>query len=46
MAIAPAKQHRTRAFWVKMGAIAGAGVALGTTLGLSKGTSSKPPGTH
>jgi len=46
IAIAPAKQHRGRAFWVKMGAIAGAGVALGTTLGLSKGTSSKPPGTH
>jgi hypothetical protein len=46
MAIAPAKQHRSRAFWVKMGAIAGAGVALGTTLGLSKATSSKPPNTH
>jgi len=46
MAIAPAKQHRSRAFWVKMGAIAGAGVALGTTLGLSKATNSKPPGTH
>ncbi len=46
MAIAPAKQHRSRAFWVKMGAVAGAGVALGTTLGLSKATSSKPPGTH
>ncbi|MBZ5532929.1 MAG: hypothetical protein LAO20_15985 [Acidobacteriia bacterium] len=44
MAIAPAKQHRRRAFWVKLGAVAGASVALGTTLALSRSTSSKPPG--
>jgi ferric-dicitrate binding protein FerR (iron transport regulator) len=46
MAIAPAKQHRRRAFWVKLGAVAGAGLAAGTVFALSRSTSSKPPGSH
>jgi len=44
MAIAPAKQHRRRVFWVRLGAVAGTGAALGTVLALSRSTSSKPPG--
>ena len=43
-AIAPAKQRQVRSFLVKMGVIAGAGVAIGTVALLSKGTSPKPPG--
>jgi len=43
-AIAPAKQRQTRSFWIKVGAVAAGGVALGTVMALSKGTSSKPPG--
>lgn len=46
MAIAPAKQHRRRSFWVKLGAIAGAGVAGGTVFALSRSSSSRPPGTR
>jgi hypothetical protein len=46
MAIAPAKQHRRRAFWVKVGAFAGAGLAAGTVFALSHSTASKPPGSH
>lgn len=44
VAIAPAKQHRVRTIVIKVGAIVGAGVALGTTLALTEGTSSRPPG--
>jgi hypothetical protein len=44
MAIAPAKQHRTRTLVLRTGAILGAGVALGTVFALTEGTSSKPPG--
>jgi len=43
-AIAPAKQHRTRSLLIKVGFIAAAGVAAGTVYGLSRGTSSTPPG--
>lgn len=44
MAIAPAKQHRTRSLLIKFGALAAAGVAAGTIYALSRGTSSTPPG--
>ena len=43
-AIAPAKQRQMRSFLLKLGAIAGAGVALGTVYALTRGTSSTPPG--
>lgn len=43
-AIAPAKQRQVRSLLIKLGAIAGAGVALGTVMALSKGTPSTPPG--
>jgi len=45
-AVAPAKQHRTRTLVIKVGAIAGVAVALGTTLALTMATPSKPPGAH
>jgi hypothetical protein len=43
-AIAPAKQHQARSFLIKLGVIAGAGVALGTVYGLSRASGPKPPG--
>ena len=43
-AIAPAKQRQIRSFLIKLGAIAGAGIALGTVYALTRGTSSTPPG--
>jgi hypothetical protein len=43
-AIAPGKQRRTRSIVLKVGALVGAGVAVGTVAALSLGTSSKPPG--
>lgn len=46
VAIAPGKQHRARALVIKVGAIAGAGVALGTVVALGMATHSKPPGAH
>jgi hypothetical protein len=45
-AIAGTKQRQSRSFLIKMGAIAAAGVALGTIYALSKGTSSTPPGSR
>lgn len=45
-AIAPAKQHQVRSLLIKIGAIAGAGAALGTVYALTRGTPSKPPGAH
>jgi len=45
-AIAPGKQRRSRSFLIKIGAIAGAGVALGTAMALSEATPSRPPGAH
>ncbi len=44
IAIAPAKQHQTRSLLIKVGAIAAGGAALGIVYGLSRGTSSVPPG--
>ena len=46
VAIAPAKQRRTRTIILRMGAIIGAGVAVGSVVALTEGTSSKPPGAH
>lgn len=46
VAIAPAKQRRVRTIVLKVGAILGAGAALGAVIALSEGTSSKPPGAH
>jgi len=43
-AIAPAKQRQVRSFLIKMGVIAGAGVALGTVYALSRAGGSVPPG--
>ena len=43
-AIAPAKQKRTRSLLIKLGLIAGAGVAVGSVYALSKGSPSRPPG--
>jgi hypothetical protein len=46
VAIAPAKQRRTRTIIIRTGAIIGAGVAVGTVVALTAATSSKPPGAH
>jgi cytoskeletal protein RodZ len=43
-AIAPAKQRRVRSILIGVGAIVGAGVAVGATAALSKASPSKPPG--
>ncbi len=45
-AIAPAKQHRVRSWVIRLGVMAGAGVAVGTALALSQASPSKPPGAH
>jgi hypothetical protein len=45
-ALAPAKQKRSRTILISVGAIAGAAVALGLVVALSKGTPSKPPGSQ
>jgi hypothetical protein len=44
VAIAPAKQHQTRSWLIKLGAVVAAGAAVGTVYALSRGTSSTPPG--
>src|SRR5690349_21042036 len=44
MAIAPAKQHQVRSFLIKLGAIAGGAVAIGTVYALSRSSPSRPPG--
>ena len=41
--IAPAKQRRARAIFIRVGLLVGAGVALGTVLALTRGTPSQPP---
>jgi hypothetical protein len=46
IAIAPAKQHRVRTIVLKVGAMVGAGVAVGTVIALTEATSSKPLGAH
>jgi len=43
-AIAGAKQHQMRSLFLKLGAVAAAGVAIGTVAGLSKGTPGTAPG--
>jgi hypothetical protein len=45
-AIAPAKQRQTRSLLIKLGVIAGAGLALGTVYALSRSAPNRPPGTH
>ena len=45
-AIAPAKQKRSRSLLIKVGAIAGAGAALGIVYGLTRATPTRPPGAH
>jgi hypothetical protein len=46
VAIAPAKQRRVRTIVIRVGAIVGAGVAVGSIVALTAATSSKPPGAH
>jgi hypothetical protein len=46
VAIAPAKQRRVRTIVLRTGAIIAAGVAVGSVVALTAGTSSKPPGAH
>ncbi len=43
-AIAPAKQHQVRSLLIKLGAIAGGAIAIGTVYGLTKASPSNPPG--
>lgn len=43
-AIAPAKQKHGRALFLKVGAVLGAGVAVGTAMALSHASPSRPPG--
>ncbi|MGD0181296.1 MAG: hypothetical protein ABSC15_15900 [Terriglobales bacterium] len=43
-AIAPAKQRRTRSILIKVGALVGAGVAIGTVAALASASPSRPPG--
>src|SRR5207245_11474776 len=43
-AIAPAKQRQVRSILIKMGVLAGAGVALGALTALTKASGPKPPG--
>lgn len=44
VAIAPAKQKRSRGLLIKLGALAAAGAAVGTVYALSRGTGSTPTG--
>jgi hypothetical protein len=43
-AIAPAKQRERRSLLIKMGLVAGACIAVGSVVALSKGSPSRPPG--
>jgi len=43
-AVAPAKQRRARELFIKVGAILGAGVVVGTVAALASASPSKPPG--
>jgi hypothetical protein len=45
-AIAPAKQRRARTVFIRVGAILGAGVAVGTVAALASASPSKPPGSR
>jgi hypothetical protein len=46
VAIAPAKQRRVRTIVLRVGAIVGAAVAVGSVVALTEATSAKPPGAH
>lgn len=46
MALAPMKQKRVHLLLIKVGLLAAAGVAIGTTVALSKASPGSPPGTH
>jgi hypothetical protein len=46
VAIAPPKQRQVRSFLIKMGLLAGAGVAIGTVAALSLSSPSRVPGSH
>jgi len=46
VAVAPMKQRRVRTIVIRVGAIVGAGVAVGSVAALTMGTSSRPPGAH
>jgi hypothetical protein len=43
-ALAPTQQHRTRSLVLKLGLLAGAGIAVGSVAALSKASPSRPPG--
>jgi len=43
-AIAPAKQRQVRSLLIKVGLVAAGAAAIGTVVGLTRGTSSVPPG--
>lgn len=43
-AIAPAKQRQTHSLLIKLGLVAAGAAAVGTVVGLTRGTSSVPPG--
>ena len=45
-AIAPAKQKRARMILIRVSALVGAGVAIGTVAALSSASPSRPPGSH
>jgi hypothetical protein len=46
VAVAPAKQRRVRTIVLRVGALVGAGAALGAVIALTAATPSKPPGAH
>ena len=46
VAIAPAKQHQSRSLLIKVGAVLGVGVAIGTVMALSNASPSRPPGSQ
>ncbi len=45
-ALAPVKQKRSRSFLIRLGVLAGAGIAVGTVVALSSASPSKPPGSR
>jgi hypothetical protein len=46
VAIAPAKQKRSKSFLIKLGAVAAGAAAVGAIYALTRSTSSTPPGTQ
>jgi hypothetical protein len=45
-AVAPARQRRVRSILIRVGALVGAGAAIGTTMALSQASPGRPPGSH